>query len=45
MDRETILRLIAEWREQSEYCWSIDDHGGGRAWAAAADKLEEELDA
>lgn len=41
---ERLRALIAEWREQSTYSWSIEDGGAGRAWSEAADALEKELD-
>lgn len=45
MDRETILRLIAEWRDQADYSYECGDIGACRAWAEAARQLEENLDA
>lgn len=44
MDREKIVALIEQWREQSQYSYSIGDMGAGRAWDKAADELEEALD-
>lgn len=44
MERDKVLALITKWREQSQYSWSIGDAGAGKAWADAADQLEEELD-
>lgn len=44
MERVAVEALIAKWREQAEYSYSIGDHGAGRAWNEAADQLRESLD-
>ncbi len=44
MNEDQIRALIQKWKEQSEYSWSIGDAGAGRAWAEAAEQLEEELE-